>query len=182
MDILKNNLEIISDLLWLYNKLCNENEDIKWAKKMKQKVGYLLFKNELFIHLVNNGFLPRNKNIIRDAKKQIRKQNQINMVHQKRRHERRKDFSLSDSEWEDTKLYFDDKCAYCGKFNKLTFDHFIPFSKGGKFTKSNILPACARCNSSKRDNDFKSWYRNQKYYDTERESKIYSFLESANKC
>jgi len=31
-------------------------------------------------------------------------------------------------------------------------DHVIPLSKGGKHLPSNVVPACASCNSSKGNN------------------------------
>ena len=41
------------------------------------------------------------------------------------------------------------KCAYCGATERLEMDHVIPASKGGKHDKSNIVPACKPCNSSR---------------------------------
>jgi len=42
------------------------------------------------------------------------------------------------------------KCRYCGSSNlKLTIDHVIPVSKGGKHTSNNVVPACQPCNSHK---------------------------------
>jgi 5-methylcytosine-specific restriction endonuclease McrA len=41
-------------------------------------------------------------------------------------------------------------CAYCGvKTNKLTIDHVIPRSKGGKSTFENCVAACRDCNNKK---------------------------------
>ncbi len=44
------------------------------------------------------------------------------------------------------------KCAYCGtnKF-RLTIDHIIPKSKGGKSTFENCVAACKPCNTKKGD-------------------------------
>ena len=44
------------------------------------------------------------------------------------------------------------KCAYCGstKF-RLTIDHIIPKSKGGKSTFENCVAACKPCNTRKGD-------------------------------
>lgn len=49
-------------------------------------------------------------------------------------------------------------CQYCegelrldGKKNKITCDHVVPDSKGGKFEWENIVAACARCNQEKDD-------------------------------
>ncbi|MGH2534073.1 MAG: HNH endonuclease [Thermomicrobiales bacterium] len=41
------------------------------------------------------------------------------------------------------------RCAYCGVDGKLTMDHGVSLSKGGRHTISNIVPACQSCNSRK---------------------------------
>ncbi len=43
-------------------------------------------------------------------------------------------------------------CHYCQeKFppSELTMDHILPVARGGKSTKSNIVPCCKQCNSDK---------------------------------
>lgn len=55
-------------------------------------------------------------------------------------------------------------CAYCGKRRKLTVDHRKPIVSGGSNYINNILPACAPCNSKKRDKPekaFRAWLRQQ---------------------
>lgn len=42
-------------------------------------------------------------------------------------------------------------CQYCGSTKKLTLDHVIPRSKGGKHSWDNVVTACERCNSRKGD-------------------------------
>lgn len=43
------------------------------------------------------------------------------------------------------------QCVYCG--NEATaIDHVIPKAKGGTDTLDNLVPACTRCNSIKKDN------------------------------
>ena len=45
-------------------------------------------------------------------------------------------------------------CAYCGEEfheSKLTRDHIIPVSKGGKNTWMNVVCACKHCNNKKDD-------------------------------
>lgn len=45
-------------------------------------------------------------------------------------------------------------CQYCGKklpLKKLTYDHVVPRSKGGKTRWENIVMACYRCNERKAD-------------------------------
>ena len=51
---------------------------------------------------------------------------------------------------------FEGKCAYCDN-DATTWDHVIPVSKGGQTVKGNMLPACCRCNSSKRDRNIDEW-------------------------
>lgn len=81
-------------------------------------------------------------------------------------------------EWEQAKVYFDNKCAYCGASSDvLSQDHFIPLSKGGSYTKDNIIPACISCNSSKSDTDFKEWFTKQEFYNFDRLQKIENYLK-----
>jgi len=45
-------------------------------------------------------------------------------------------------------------CAYCGDIfqgSKLTRDHVVPFSRGGKDTWMNVVTACRSCNEKKSD-------------------------------
>lgn len=42
-------------------------------------------------------------------------------------------------------------CQYCGSKSKLTIDHVIPKSKGGKDTWENLVVACSKCNTRKGD-------------------------------
>lgn len=67
---------------------------------------------------------------------------------------------------------FKNKCAWCNQdfcdSNKAFFDHFIPISKGGENTVSNLVPSCRSCNSSKRAKDPLDWFSNQKFYSNKR--------------
>lgn len=82
-------------------------------------------------------------------------------------------------EWKACKEYFNNSCAYCGKkLSSLTQDHFIPLSKGGAYTKENILPVCRTCNSSKHNTDFYEWYLKSEQFSKERLEKIESYFKS----
>ncbi|MFZ2151782.1 MAG: HNH endonuclease [Minisyncoccia bacterium] len=52
-------------------------------------------------------------------------------------------------EWELLKQKYGQRCAHCKEVKKLTRDHIIPVSKGGKNDISNIQPLCQSCNSRK---------------------------------
>jgi len=42
------------------------------------------------------------------------------------------------------------KCAYCGSTNeRLTMDHILPKSRGGKTSFENCVAACKKCNNKK---------------------------------
>ena len=44
-------------------------------------------------------------------------------------------------------------CYYCGKKflpYRLTMDHVIPLSRGGRSEKYNLVPACKDCNTKKK--------------------------------
>jgi 5-methylcytosine-specific restriction endonuclease McrA len=54
------------------------------------------------------------------------------------------------AEWLDLLALFGGQCAYCHEpMVAPTQDHVIPLSRGGRNDRTNILPACARCNSQK---------------------------------
>lgn len=85
-------------------------------------------------------------------------------------------------DWRDTVMHFRGCCAYCGgkqsRKLKLTRDHVVPVSRGGKTSRCNIIPSCGACNSSKSDSDYKTWYYNDKYYNKERMAKIDEWIKN----
>jgi hypothetical protein len=48
-------------------------------------------------------------------------------------------------------------CAFCGATPIQRWDHLVPVNKGGDTTLGNIVPACAKCDDSKRDLAFDEW-------------------------
>ena len=48
-------------------------------------------------------------------------------------------------------------CVFCGATPIQRWDHLIPVSRGGDTILGNIVPACARCDDSKRDLPFEVW-------------------------
>ena len=94
---------------------------------------------------------------------------------QRRRGEENPDFTHQ--EWKEILIYFGGECAYCGcttrKGQRLTKDHLIAVSGGGKTTQDNIVPACSKCNSSKGAEDFKDWFMKQPFFSQERLNKIF---------
>jgi 5-methylcytosine-specific restriction endonuclease McrA len=58
---------------------------------------------------------------------------------------------LTRQEWSSIVEYFGSQCAYCLRSDQpITIDHIEPIARGGPHSASNVVPACRRCNSSKR--------------------------------
>ena len=115
----------------------------------------------------------------RKANPEIYKAN--HSITEQRRRERTKNVisNFTNTDWKKCKEFFNNECAYCGrKLKNLTQDHFIPLSKGGNYTKDNIVPACRNCNCRKHNKDFNTWYKEQKFYSEEKESKIINYLSA----
>jgi len=46
-----------------------------------------------------------------------------------------------------------ERCGYCGRptpARELTMDHRVPLVRGGRSVRSNLVPACRRCNAAKK--------------------------------
>ncbi len=51
-------------------------------------------------------------------------------------------------------------CYYCHAIfsaKDLTMDHVIPLSEGGESKKGNVVPACKKCNTEKKDQSQLDW-------------------------
>lgn len=55
------------------------------------------------------------------------------------------------------KLILPQACSYCASTESLSVDHLLARSRGGPESGDNIVWACRRCNSSKRDMDVLEW-------------------------
>ena len=86
--------------------------------------------------------------------------------------------ALTEREWQFTLAYFKYHCCYCGvKLGaKATKDHVIPLAKGGEFVKSNILPCCKSCNSSKKDRPMEQWFKKQPFYESSKLEMIANYF------
>jgi 5-methylcytosine-specific restriction enzyme A len=68
------------------------------------------------------------------------------------RREKEKARKLRRSEWW-LKRINEGVCYYCKREvgrDRLTMDHVVPLSRGGKSKKGNIVPACKECNNKKK--------------------------------
>jgi hypothetical protein len=54
-------------------------------------------------------------------------------------------------------------CAYCGATNgALQRDCVMAISRGGRYTIDNVVPACAKCNTSKCNDEVTGWLRRKR--------------------
>lgn len=54
-------------------------------------------------------------------------------------------------------------CAYCGvQSAPLQKDCLLPISRGGRYTLTNVVPACPSCNASKCNTEVTTWMRRKK--------------------
>jgi len=131
------------------------------------------------------GFVYRDNNKVKlleyQRKYKAKNRTMFNVYKQRRRAMKKKlPSTLTIDEWEEVKATFGYECVYCGINNDLHQDHFIALSKGGGYTKKNILPSCQSCNSSKGDKDFVDWYRSSSNFSKERENEILEYIKSIN--
>lgn len=60
------------------------------------------------------------------------------------------DGTITEKEWTELVKKYNHSCLCCGtKENKITLDHIVPLSLGGKHTIDNVQPLCQSCNSKK---------------------------------
>jgi 5-methylcytosine-specific restriction endonuclease McrA len=122
-----------------------------------------------------------NKEHISEYQKKYKKEHpEVHRIANQRRSALKRNLpaTLTAEQWEQIKSVFSNTCAYCGKESKLAQEHFTPLSKGGHYTKENIIPACRSCNCSKNNRDFFEWYPQQEFYSQERELFIIEHLIS----
>lgn len=131
----------------------------------------------------NKNYILQNKEYWAEWHKRYRRENSesSNIKCQRYRAKKRNlPHTLTSDQWVNAKLYFDNKCSFCDKEVKLTKEHLAPVDNGGEFTRQNIIPSCKSCNSSKRNSEWKTWFRRQPTYSIEKEQKILDYLGYKN--
>lgn len=168
------------------NKEHKKEYDKKYYKKNRDKKREYDKKyyaeNKEKLNQYNKIYYQDNKESIKEINKKWKLSNpdKVKLTRKRRRNKSKELVSdLTLDEWNYIKMYFNNECAYCGEKCDLEQDHFIPVTKGGGYTKSNIIPACRSCNASKNNNDFYEWYSNKNFYSKDREEYIRKYLREA---
>ena len=69
---------------------------------------------------------------------------------------------LSPAEWSGLQAAWGG-CAYCGASGvPLQKDCVLPISRGGRYTVTNVVPACGSCNASKCNDEVTGWLRRKR--------------------
>ena len=86
--------------------------------------------------------------------------------------------SFNENDWQETKAYFMNKCAYCGAETDLVIDHAIPINKAklGEHRIGNLVPSCKGCNDRKGNRDYNEYLNG----DDEKRHRIESYMDSKN--
>jgi len=86
--------------------------------------------------------------------------------------------SFGKDDWEKTKNYFSNKCAYCGKSSDLVIDHAVPINKTslGEHRLGNLIPSCKLCNSKKSNKNYYDFLSGQ----PKKINKIEQYMERKN--
>lgn len=86
--------------------------------------------------------------------------------------------SFNENDWQETKAFFMNKCAYCGAETDLVIDHAIPINKAklGEHRIGNLVPSCNDCNIRKGNRDYGEYLNG----DDERRQTIESYMDSKN--
>lgn len=103
------------------------------------------------------------------------------LVYKRFTKQRNSAYNYSESVWRETLDWFENKCAYCGvESDELHREHVIPVNNYGAYVKSNIVPSCRACNSSKRDRPMEEWYIEKDYYCKDRHDVINEWTKTVN--
>lgn len=116
------------------NKERVRQHDKKYAELHKEKI---LEKNKLWreANKVYN-FIWNNKN---KERSRVIKENRRSKENGK----------ISSKDWTALLKKYGNKCLACGSVKRITMDHVVPLSKGGKHHIDNIQPLCKTCNQKK---------------------------------
>ena len=138
-------------------------------------------------------YRENNKDKIKEYQKEYQKEyrqsekgklSAFNSSNKRRLREKNQGNGLTKEQWLEMMKFFNWTCAYSGECiggnsKKRSIDHIIPLSKCGENEVWNCVPMLRSLNSSKRDKDMLSWYKEQSFYNKWRLNKIQKWQEYA---
>ena len=160
-------------------KQYQQNNKVAIAKYDKEYAKQYYQKNKKTIAEQQKQYKEEHSKVVTEYQRQWRHEHSLECCNYTHKHEATKrnlPYTLTIEHWQQCKEHFNNKCAYCGKELPLAQEHFLALTKGGEYSKDNIIPSCKSCNSSKHDRNFFEWYPKYKYYSKKREKFILKFL------
>ena len=174
------------DGLQSYCKECVKENDrkrvITGENKERSKAYYHKKKEDKEYTLKENDrkmiWKHQNIDLNREINKRHYRENKLQYYNSnmKRRKTERSLAPLSQEDWDFSLKHFNYECAYCGFSGGVTVDHVIPISRGGTNDRKNIVPACSKCNSSKRDREVMGWYEKRPFFRICNKNKINEYM------
>ncbi|QSF43437.1 HNH endonuclease [Paenibacillus tianjinensis] len=142
-------------------------------------------KNKESTLKTNKKWRDVNKDKVKDIIKKFYDQNPEK---HKEYHDNHHKHIIDNHEWDECRIYFNFRCAYCGKTweqNKKETKkglHKEHVDDDGANDLSNCVPACRDCNSNKWCYDFESWYsEDNPIYSLDRKRKILKWINEDHK-
>ena len=166
-------------------KICQKKYREENKEKIKKSKSEYYQNNKEKIEEHKKIYRLNNKDKVAKWHKNVQNKNKEKYLEDRRKYSQKRrailnglDNDFTEEDWLYCKEYFNYSCAYCGNTNNLTQEHVIPVTKGGSYSKNNIIPACTACNCSKQNEDMNIWYKNQSFYDVNKERKIYQYIQN----
>ena len=166
-------------------KICQKKYREENKEKIKKSKSEYYQNNKEKIEEHKRIYRLNNKDKVAKWHKNVQNKNKEKYLEDRRMYSQKRrsilkglDNNFTEEDWLYCKKYFNYCCAYCGNANNLTQEHVIPVTKGGTYTKNNIIPACTSCNCSKQNQDMHIWYKKQSFYDVNKERKIYQYIQN----
>ncbi|WP_104105457.1 HNH endonuclease [Nocardioides sp. 616] len=92
----------------------------------------------------------------------VNRSRKATVARRRKRRMARVEHDLTDEQWSALQAAWGG-CAYCGAVDRpLQRDCVLPISRGGRYTLSNIAPACGSCNASKCNDEVTAWLRRKR--------------------
>ena len=153
-----------------YEKVREQDRQSRWQHREERRETNRLWRkaNVDYIRECGHRYYEANRNRIDDYNRRWYKANleKARALGRKRAHcYRARKNNVILGEVDEALVYnlYDHRCFYCGSADNLTIDHIIPLNGGGAHCQDNLVPACSKCNSSKRDKSLLEWLRSQPY-------------------
>jgi hypothetical protein len=172
------------DGFYPYCKLCAINKQNKWSND-----NYSQFRETVDKHRKGEKAKQKDRRSSKKRRENGKFEEWLNNNKERQsqyaENRKKKKHEISDREWDDCRIYFNFRCAYCGKTweqNKLETRrdlHKEHVDDEGKNDLSNCIPSCRDCNSYKWKYSFDEFYHEANKdtnYSIERHEKILNWL------